>query len=288
MEYYRPRTIKEALDFYEDGRMYIAGGTDLGVLFSDFILEPEALVDLTLIEKLSGIIKTNDGIVIGACTLASDIAEAEILPACLRQGAGAIGSPQIRNMATIGGNICNASPCGDTLAPLIVLEAVFTIIGKGGERQAAAEDFFTGPKKTILKPGEILKEVFIPAGSIESGISGFRMIGKRNGQAISQVNAAVWARFEGGKIEDIRVAAGSVAPVPLRLKKTGAAVRGKAFTGDGDLQVLMAALKKAAEEEIKPISDVRAAENYRRNVTGALLEGIMGDLISGEAEQHEN
>ncbi|MBI9106572.1 MAG: xanthine dehydrogenase family protein subunit M [Spirochaetales bacterium] len=268
MEYYKPKTAGEAVSLKTDSRMYIAGGTDLGVLLSEFMVQPEALIDLTGIDELCGVFKVDEGVAIGACTGISLIAESELLPACLVEGAKAIGSPQIRNMATIGGNICNASPCGDTLTPLVVLEAVFIIEGDSGERRVKIEDFFIGPKRTCMSPEEILKIIIIPSRSPDQK-SGFRMIGKRNGQAISQVNAAVSAVITGGIIKDIRIAAGSVAPVPLRLKKTEDVVRGKALGSN-----FLERMKDTAEQEVSPISDVRAAEEYRRKVAGSLLESI--------------
>ena len=272
MEYYKPESIGEAVSLKSSWSVYIAGGTDLGVLMSDFAVQPEALIDLTLIDDLHGISDTAEGVAIGAATRIAEIALSETLPSCLVQGAEAIGSPQIRNMATIGGNICNASPCGDTLSPLVVLDAVFVLQGIGGARRVSACDFFTGPKKTCMKPEEILTAVIIPSASLDRQ-SGFRMIGKRNGQAISQVNAAVSAVIDGGIIKDIRIAAGSVAPVPLRLKNTEAAVTGEVLDAS-----LLARLKAAAEAEISPITDVRAAEDYRRKVTGSLLESIFLEL----------
>lgn len=272
MEYYKPETAGEAVSLKNNDSMYIAGGTDLGVLLSDFIVKPDALIDLTGIAGLSGISASAVNFLVGACTTIADIAAADNLPPALVQGAAAIGSPQIRNMATIGGNICNASPCGDTLTPLVVLDAVFVIEGSGGERRIAAADFFTGPKRTCMKFDEILKTVIIPASA--SGLkSGFRMIGKRNGQAISQVNMAAAAVIEGGIINEIKIAAGSVAPIPLRLKKTEAAAAGKKLDDE-----LICKLKMTAEAEIAPISDVRAGEDYRRRVTGALLEDVLRQL----------
>jgi carbon-monoxide dehydrogenase medium subunit len=276
MEYYKPESVSEAVSLKNRDSIYIAGGTDLGVLMSDFIVQPGALIDLTGIGELQGISKTDEEISIGSCTLIADIAVSDLLPDCLTQGAAAIGSPQIRNMATIGGNICNASPCGDTLTPLVVLEAVFLLQGEDGERRVPVADFFTGPKLTCMKPEEILKTVIIPSEQ-KSRKSGFKMIGKRNGQAISQVNAAVTAVIDGGVISDIRIAAGSVAPVPLRMKKTEKAVTGKTLDDE-----LLPLLKDTAEAEVSPISDVRAGEDYRRKVIGALLESIFHDLQQGE------
>ncbi len=153
---------------------------------------------------------------IGAAVRLETLARSADLPACLSQGARAIGSPQIRTLGTLGGNLCNASPCGDTLAPVIALGGRLVLASPEGRREVPAEEFFTGPKTTVLRPGELLVEVLFGPAAL-AGRSAFRMIGQREGQAISQVNVAVWLRAEGGRLAEVRAAAGSVAPTPVRL-----------------------------------------------------------------------
>ncbi len=281
MIYHGPATLNDAYRLYDGKSVYIAGGTDLGVLLADLVIEPEQIIDLCGIPELCGISETADGFRIGACTGIYEIAAAKKLPRCLTAGASAIGSPQIRNMATIGGNICNASPCGDTLTPLLVLGAVFELYSSSGVRTVPAGDFFTGPKKTVLNKGEILTAILIPGDSVSGTVSGFRMTGKRNGQVISQVNMAVCAKVDSGKIKSIKIAAGSVAPVPLRLLKCEMMLAGKSPAEAADAGFL-AGLKAAAELETSPISDVRAGEDYRRIVSGSLLESVILELFSGD------
>lgn len=176
--------------------------------------------------------------------------------------------------------MCNASPCGDTLAPLIVLAGSFTVRSVQGSRVVAAEEFFLGPKVTVLEPGEILESILIPPAHLQ-GRSAFRMIGKRNGQVISQVNVAVWLEREQSKaaaaIEDIRIAAGSVAPIPLRLGRTEQLLRGRV----PDKSLLQAAAK-AVQEEIQPISDVRTSQAYRRSVTASLFMDVMAEVLESK------
>src|SRR5512136_661053 len=228
MEYHVAATVDEALGLLagREGSRPVAGGTDLAVVLADNLVSAARLVDVARIPGLRGVRTTAGGLAIGPATTIAEIAARTDLPACLTQGARAIGSPQIRNLATIGGNVCNASPCGDTLSPLVALEAAFVLRSRAGSRTVPAGQFFTGPKKTVLAPGELLVEIRIPAPRL-AGRSAFRMIGKRNGQVISQVNAAVWLAVEGGVIRDARVAVGSVAPVPLRLKGAEALLAGK-------------------------------------------------------------
>lgn len=279
MDYYKPQTVDEALTLSNQDSVYIAGGTDLGVLFSELVISPELLIDLCGIKELKGVSCRDGNIRIGACTKVADIAAADDLPACLIKGAASIGSPQIRNMATIGGNICNASPCGDTLTPLMVLDAVFEISGKKGVRSLPAGEFFRGPKKTALEPGEILSAVIISEEKFKSCVSGFRMTGKRNGQVISQVNMAVLAEIKDGAVSVIRISAGSVAPVPLRLTECEKMCTGKTAKEIND-DAFLKTLAATAEKETTPISDVRAGEEYRRAVSGALLTEIITELMT--------
>ena len=277
---------------------FLAGGTDLCVQIADGVLDPNLLVDISAAEELRGIKRSAEGLRIGAAVTiaelieearrpAGDPTESASIPNCLLQGAAAIGSPQIRNLGTIGGNVCNASPCGDTLAPLIVLAASFSLRSDRSNRDVPAEAFFLGPKATVLKPGEILDSILIPAAHL-CGASAFRMIGKRNGQAISQVNIAVWlkskgsgagvegARGAGAAIEDIRIAAGSVAPIPLRLGRAEQCLRGK-VPGPS----LLEEAARAVQEEIRPISDVRTSQAYRRSVAASLFLDVMAEILEG-------
>ncbi len=279
MEYYRPHTVEEAVNLKDGNSLFIAGGTDLGVMLADAVKQPGALIDLSAIGSLDGIRERKDGLVIGPCTKIADIASSDVLPAALTRGAAAIGSPQIRNMATIGGNICNASPCGDTLTPLTVFHAVFTLQGREGSRTITTGDFFRGPKQTDLRETEILTEIFIP-GTALAGLSGFRMTGKRNGQAISQVNMALRLTVENGTVTGAVIAAGSVAPVPIRLEKCE-----QLLTGVRTADLVFGApflkeLAAEAEAEVMPISDIRAGEDYRRSVSGSILSELVAGIIA--------
>ncbi|HEY9592891.1 MAG TPA: xanthine dehydrogenase family protein subunit M [Spirochaetia bacterium] len=267
MEYCVARTIEEAFGLLatKSRPKPVAGGTDLAVVLADALVAVDTLVDVAAIPSLKGIRVTPRGVAIGAATGIAEIARNDALPSCLAQGARSIGSPQIRNLATIGGNICNASPCGDTLAPLIALDAVFVLATSAGMREVPAETFFTGPKKTVIRPDELLVEIRVDAAHAR-GASAFRMIGKRNGQVISQVNVAVWMDVVSGAVRDARAAIGSVAPVPLRLSRTETLLKGRR-AADIDVDAAIAAM----EAEIAPISDVRATLEYRRLVSGALF-----------------
>jgi xanthine dehydrogenase FAD-binding subunit len=284
MEYLFAESIKHAVHLVTEAlerginAKYIAGGTDLAVQIADGVVEPHLLVDISNVRKLSGIDRVDGEIWIGAATSIAEIASSDKVPRCLVQGACGIGSPQIRNLGTVGGNICNASPCGDTLAPLLALDAELVLRSRDSDRSVPAINFFTGPKETVLKRGELLVQIVIKESFFE-GISTFRMIGKRNGQAVSQVNTAVWLKQEpgSGEIVDIRIAFGSVAPVPLRLEKVEELFRGRVIDG-----TLMEEAKLLADREIRPISDVRASEEYRYIVAKSLLSDCIHEIVNDD------
>jgi CO/xanthine dehydrogenase FAD-binding subunit len=276
MYYFQPESLKDLLLIIdnENNCEIIAGGTDLIINLAGLQERSRSLVDITNIKEIKGVRKEKSGIVIGAATTISNVARA-FIPDCLIQGARSIGSPQIRNAGTIGGNICNASPCGDTLAPLICLNADFILTSSTGERTVSAENFFLGPKQTILRPKEFLKEIRIGNTYLE-GKSAFRMIGQRNGQAISQVNLAVWLKRDdkSAVIRDIRIAAGSVAPTPLRFPEAEDELRG---INPDKAKILQVA--KLIKTSIKPINDVRSTAEYRHDVISGMFEELTRELL---------
>ncbi len=268
MKYLRPKTIESALEQLCDVRI-LAGGTDLAVVCRAQGSRPECLMDITGIDVLKGITLKDGRLHIGPCTTITELAASRIVPKCLSQGALSIGSPQIRNVATVGGNVCNASPCGDTLAPLIALSAEFTLASQSKKRIVPAQEFFLGPKKTILAADEILEDISIDAMHL-GGASAFKMLGKRNGQVISQVNCAVWVLMEGDIIADIRIAFGSVGPVPMRALETERFMKGKRLDGN-----LVKEGMSYVKKDILPISDVRATAAYRFCLSESLFHDVM-------------
>ncbi len=271
MMYKFPGSLKEVMDDLDEAgdAKIIAGGTDLLIQLADGTQKPDALLDITRIDELKGIQLKEDGLTIGSTTTVAELCRRNGIPRCLLQGAESIGSPQVRNLATIGGNICNASPCGDTLAPLLVLGAIFIIVSGGGTREIAAENFFKGPKATILEEMEILKEIRIPKENLQ-GTSSFRMIGKRKGQVISQVNTAVWMIIEDETVQDVRISLGSVAPVPVRAFSAEKVIRGNPVTEENIKEA-----QRALKGDISPITDVRASMNYRLTASEALLSDVL-------------
>lgn len=269
-DYHMPESLKEAyglMEKHQGKARYIAGGTDVIVRMKMRALEPDALVSLRHIDELRGI-HWNGGLRLGSMTLFRDIErDAEIFRAypALAQAVRVLANPQVRNVATIGGNLANAAPSADCAPPLLVLEAVLTLEGPGGSREVPLEDFFKGPGQTCMEPSEVLKSISIPGMKQGTGTA-FLKTGRVT-QDIALINAAALVIMDGAVCTTCRLAAGAVAPVPLRLKKAEQAVEGQKITPD-----LLERIKGLVEEGVSPITDVRSTESYRRVMSGVLAK----------------
>jgi xanthine dehydrogenase small subunit len=248
----------------------IAGGTDLMVNLTGELGEPpERIVDLWHLDALRGIAIDGDAIVLGALTTYTEIRRSalcrEHLPV-LVEAAATIGAAQIQNRGTIGGNVANASPAGDTLPVLLATDASFVLGSVRGERVVPATAFWPRYRQTALAPDELLLRIRIPlAAGYELR---FRKVGTRRAQSISKVVMALGWRDGGPGVvwRDVRVALGSVAPTPIRAARTEAALEGRPptpETADRAAEVLAA--------ELAPIDDVRSTAEYRRLVAARIL-----------------
>jgi CO/xanthine dehydrogenase FAD-binding subunit len=254
----------------------IAGGTDVMVRITGEIGEPPArLLDLWHLDELRGISATADAITLGALTTYTDIRRSapcrEHLPV-LVEAAATIGAAQIQNRGTLGGNIANASPAGDTLPVLLALDAEIVVGGPRGERTVAASDFWVAYRRTALEPDELILRIRIPVrGGREAR---FRKIGTRRAQAISKVVIAVaWNERRGDPSwHDVRVALGSVADRPIRSTAAERALEGSPPTTES-----ADAAAEALAAGIHPIDDVRSTADYRRVVAARALHRIVRD-----------
>ena len=250
----------------------IAGGTDLMVAITGELGEPPAaVVDLWSIDALRGISVRDGSLELGALTTYTDIRRSVVcqdhVPS-LVEAAATIGAAQIQNRGTIGGSIANASPAGDTLPVLLAADATLVLGSVRGEREVAAGDFWMAYRQTALAPDELILRVRIP---IQGGRQmRFRKVGTRQAQSISKVVMAVaWRDGSGGGAtvwRDVRVAFGSVAPVPIRAARTEAVLEGSPPTPE--------VADRAAETlaaELAPIDDVRSTAEYRRLVAARIL-----------------
>jgi xanthine dehydrogenase small subunit len=256
----------------------IAGGTDLMVaLTGELGPPPSSVVDLWAIDALRGIAIDGDAISLGALTTYTDIRRSalcrEHVPA-LVEAAATIGAAQIQNRGTIGGNIANASPAGDTLPVLVAGDAVIVIGSERDEREVRADSFWTGYRQTALAHDELVLRIRIPL--VADREMRFRKVGTRRAQSISKVVMAVaWRSGEHagtGLWRDVRVALGSVAATPIRAPATEAALEAHAPTPEtADLAA------ETLAGELSPIDDVRSTAEYRRVVAARVLHRIVRD-----------
>lgn len=279
--YLAPRRLDEALHAMADGGATVfCGGTDLSPQTESGARQYQAkLLNLRRIEGLSGIDAGGSEIRIGAATTVSEVrasaALAKIAPV-LVEAAERFASEQIRNAASIGGNLCNASPAGDMIPPLLVLGAsVELACVQGGAvqtRRVPLERFFVSPGKSVKLPQELLVAVVFdrPASGFKAR---FRKSGPRPALEISTVSVAVGARVDGGRLSGVRVAMGSVAPTPLRARHVEAALEGKPLDA-----ATIAAAVEAAAEDAKPIDDVRASAWYRGHLVKVFVEEVLNDF----------
>lgn len=252
----------------------LAGGTDVMVQINGEIgTPPERVLDIWQLNELRGI-SVDDGVLnIGALTSYTEIRSspliAEQLPA-LAECAATIGAAQIQNRGTIGGNVVNASPAGDTLPILLATDARLVLASASGERAVDAREFWPSYRVTARREDELLTRVVIPLPPGRHVT--FRKVGTRRAQAISKVMMALAWREDGGVWRDVRVAIGSVAPTPVRATETEHVLEGAApreTTADHAAQVLA--------DEIKPIDDVRSTADYRRVVSARILHRMLRD-----------
>jgi carbon-monoxide dehydrogenase medium subunit len=278
-DYYQPQSLKEAYSLMEKAAgsaKYIAGGTDILWRIRQKAVEPDALISLRAIEALRGI-SVNGGLSLGGMTL---FREVERNPAiadkyqALTQAASLLANPQIRNVATVGGNLCNAAPSADSALPLLVMEAVLVLEGPGGAREVPIEHFFKGPGQTAMDKTEVLTQIKIPKGEPRTR-SAFLKVGRLR-QDIAVVNAAALVVMKGNLCAKCRIALGAVAPVPLRLKSVERLVEGQEIE-----PALLERAGEMAEKEVRPISDVRSTAAYRKAITRVLaMEAIKTAVMS--------
>jgi len=269
-----PESLAHAYDLLSSGDAWrpIAGGTDLMVqITGELGPPPERVLDLWRLDELRGIAHESDALVLGALTTYTDLRRSDVcqehLPA-LVAAAATIGAAQIQNRGTIGGNIVNASPAGDTLPVLLATDAEIVLGSVSGERTVAAADFWTGYRQTARRPDELVVRVRIP---VPPGRQvRFPKVGTRRAQAISKIVIALSWRPDAGVWRDVRVALGSIAATPVRARETERVLEGAA-AGSESADHGAATIA----QEIHPIDDVRSTADYRRVVTARVLHRLL-------------
>jgi CO/xanthine dehydrogenase FAD-binding subunit len=255
----------------------IAGGTDVMVLYSAGKLPNRRLVNLWNIPDLRQIEVLPDRIRIGAASTYTALRRHEIISRefpLLATAASWTGGIANQNRGTLGGNIANASPAADSLPSLLVYDAELTLISVRGERRVPYRTFHTGYKKTALAADELIRDISLPR-RFSTYFSYARKVGARNAQAISKVCLAGLGQIANGSIREVRLALGSVAPVPLQLNETE-----QLLTGNKIEASLIDAARKSAMKEIRPIDDIRSTARYRSAVAGNLVAEFLEKLAA--------
>lgn len=253
----------------------IAGGTDVMVQYSAGNLRPRKLVSIWNLPELRGIEVWGDEIRIGAGCTYTDLQEHESIRRefeLLAMAASWTGGTANQNRGTLGGNIVNASPAADSLPALLVYEAELILASKQGERRVPYASFHAGYRKTRLGADELIKTICLKR-RFSKYYAHARKVGPRNAQAISKVCLAALCEFENGIVGDIRLAMGSVAPVPMRLLETEREIKGKGLDAE-----LVESARKSAAAEVQPIDDIRSTARYRAAVAGNLVAEFLQRL----------
>jgi CO/xanthine dehydrogenase FAD-binding subunit len=282
IESYRtPRSLDEAAEILRAGNVTVlAGGTDVMPQTNAGRLRYQpVLMNIRRVPELAGIAEQGGVVRIGALVTITELLESALVRerlGLLWQACDHFASDQIRNAATLGGNVCNASPAGDTLVPLLALEARAVLASKPNgaleTRRVPLEQFFTGPGRSVRAPSELLAAVEVPLPP--KGFAGeFYKHGTRPGLDISAISIAAGAVLDRSRLTRVRVAFGAVAPTPIRAPRTEAALEGRAL----DPATLEAAAA-AALAEIHPISDVRASDWYRRELVRNMLKRVLSHV----------
>ncbi len=282
MEGLIPKTLKEALDaLSKDKYLPVAGGTDLMVRYKRWKnlapCFPYPPIFIAHLSELTGIEKDGNEIVIKSATLLSEIEKSPLIPSILKKAVSCMAAPGIRNMATIGGNIVNSSPAGDTLPPLYVLDAKVVLLSRNERRCFYIYDFITGPGKNQRRDDELLYEIrfHVPDYTHEM----YRKVGTRKANALSKLSVSAIASVIEGKIEDFRISFGAVAPTPVRVKDIEDKVKSKhIFELD---EGFINGIVNEYSLWIKPIDDQRSTSLYRKCVSLRLLKEFLNRIKNG-------
>ncbi|OGP78659.1 MAG: hypothetical protein A2V86_12295 [Deltaproteobacteria bacterium RBG_16_49_23] len=283
-DYKTPKTLQEACDLLQEAHgkaKIIAGGTDLVIGLRNGDSNPSLLIDITSLKELRRIEETDETLSVGAAVTHSEIASSPLVRQygiVLSKAASEIGSPQIRNLGTIGGNIVNGSPAADTLPPLIVLDAIGKVISRDRERNVPVAQLVKGPYETSLKPSEILVGVSFKKLSQDIR-SGFIRLARREAMAIARMSIALLLQVQEGKIQNIRIAPGAILPTPQGLSDVEEFLKGKS----PDEEVLRIASRKVSEAMIRR-SGIRPSAPYKAPVVEALFLRAMRRALEGQDE----
>lgn len=269
MQYLRVTSVNDLLErLSAPGSAILCGGTDLWVKIRAGLAAPETLLDISDLDELRAVQLVDGSIEIGAAVPEEDLLRSPILAEhlpLLVDVLRVLGSTQIRNRGTLGGNLVNASPAADSAIPLLLYEASVLLQRAGGERTVPLSEFFRAPSKTALDRGEFVRCLRVPVPG-RSFTTFFHKVGKRRALTIAIASVGALLDVDDGRVVQARFAAGSVAPVPLRLEAVERLLVGSRLDAN-----VIAEARTAALESVSPISDVRASADYRREVVADLV-----------------
>jgi len=285
-EYFAPSSVDEVIALlgnYKGSSKLLAGGTDVLNSMRKRKISPSCLISLKNISQLNHLSfdAGEQMLKIGPVTTLGEIVSSPVIQKDFRviaDAADVVGSVQVRNRGTIGGNICNASPAADTVPALLVLQSRIKIRGSAGERVVPLEQFFVGPGSTVLGEDELVTEIQVPLPPKGTGMAYFKQ-GIRKAMDIAIVGVAVLIVSNSGNCEEIRIGLGSIAPTPLRALNAERVLKGKALE-DRTIE----GTAKAASDESCPISDIRASAEYRKEIVKVLVERAIKYVTRGNYE----
>lgn len=272
--YLNPKTIAEVCSFlteHGENAKVISGGTDLLVQMKERAVQPQYLVGLKGVSDLDRIsFGEAEGLRIGGLSSIQSIIDSSVIREkfkFLGDAAASIGTPQIRNMGTVGGNLCNAAPSADCVPPLIALNATVMLESAKGTRTVSLEEFFSGPGKTVCRPDELLTEIRVPTPETQNGGAYLKLF-PRGSVDIAAVGVAVMVTIgENGICHEIKIVLGAVAPTVIRAKKAEQMIKNRKID-----EVLIAKMTQKAAEEARPISDIRSSALYRTEMVKVLTK----------------
>jgi len=274
--YLKPKSLDEALAYIKEnpGTKLLAGGTDLMIVLRRNMEIVDHVLDIKDIPETKRFeYKAGEGLFIGASVTVNEISECDVVAekyAAVKEAADSLASYQLRNRATLVGNLCNASPGADLASPLLVFDAVVHIAGPNGIREVALENFFTGVKRTVLVPGEIVIGVMLP--DVKAGdTSVFLKQARIKGHDLGIAGVSIRRTGEG----KLCVGMTAVAPTPIRLRNLEESLQSKPFSAE-----TAEWLNEEIKHHIKPISDIRSSAEYRLHVSGVLAQKGLMQLIA--------
>lgn len=281
-EHHRPTKLTEFLDLlaaHSSSAKIVAGGTDLLIKMRAGVASPAHLISINNIEELRGVTYDDrNGLVIGGAARITDVGlhpKVRIHYPGLTYACDVMATVQVRNMATVAGNLANAAPSADTAAPLLVHDAELLLTQSGGKRQAKLSEFFTGPGMTIIKSQEIIESILVPPPPVRSGSSYMRLSARSKVDIVAVSVAGMLTLSASGEIETARIALAAVAPTPLMVPEAADMLIGKKPSEE-----LFAKAAAAAKQASKPIDDVRATAAYRRGMVEVLTGRVLADCLA--------